>query len=91
VSRRRSRNWQPPIPAGSGRATVEQCEELHGLVCDVLLNAVRHMQDTGEIDRGVLAVAVAFLKLADVCAPAVTAKQRDELLEAMPDFGDSPV
>jgi hypothetical protein len=47
------------------------------------------MQDTGEIDRGVLAVAVAFLKLADVCSPAVTAQKRDELLEAMPDFGDS--
>jgi len=44
------------------------------------------MQESGQIDRGVLAVAIAFLKLAEVTAPAITEKARDELLDTMPDF-----
>jgi hypothetical protein len=44
------------------------------------------MHSTGEINRGVLAVAVDFLKLADVTSPAITDRKRDELMEAMPDF-----
>jgi hypothetical protein len=86
VSRRRSKGWRPPTPPGSGRATVEQCEELHGLLCDVLLRAVKQMHSTGDINRGVLAVAVDFLKLAEVTSPAITDRKRDELVELMPDF-----
>jgi len=44
------------------------------------------MNDTGTINRGVLAVAIDFLKLAEVTSPAITDRKRDELMEAMPDF-----
>jgi hypothetical protein len=86
MSRRRSRNWRPPTPVGAGRATVEQCEQLHGLLCDVLLEAVRHMQSSGKVNRGLVSVCIDFLRMADVTSPAITDRKRDELVELMPDF-----
>jgi hypothetical protein len=72
--------------AGSGRATVEQCEELHGLIADVLLQAVREMQRTGKVNRGLVSVCIDFLRMAEVTSPAITDRKRDELVELMPDF-----
>jgi hypothetical protein len=86
VSRRKSRGWQAPLPPGPGRATVEQCEELHGLLCDVLLEAVRHMQSSGKVNRGLVSVCIDFLRMAEVTSPAITDRKRDELVELMPDF-----
>ncbi len=83
----RRKKQKTELPVTQGRGTVEQVDELHGLLAKILLRALRHSHDTGQpLTPRMLAVVIAFLKLNGINRPAKELQSIDYLAHEMPDF-----